>query len=242
MARNPASELDDWRILLHDTLEFTRQAAFPEPVIAVLERYIGNPLPQEWRLDGIRPSYNGELSDWQATARELIGMLDKQALAPIILRTVDKALRIEEIRATHLTRELLQFGREEPAPTRLAIDAAWNCISYSVNAVLVTSLKRQPPLDEENALRLFRRMRKAMLFWAGDFVAEPDIPYKSLLAWLATQSYRNGAKLAPLAADIATLLGLMPAADAADRKYLAHMQASMETLRLKLGSTGPAAG
>lgn len=119
---------------------------------------------------------------------------------------------------------------------------AWKYVPWAASIVIRAAVRRKPALDDASAITLLRTMRRALLHWAADFVSEPDLPIREVLAWVATHRFAERERAAALAEQILLTLALVPAADADDRKYLAKLAASARSLSEQVAGPASSAG
>ncbi len=240
MADTPG--LDDWRRLLADTVDVARDIGCQPCVVETLAGMVGDARAEQWRPNGPFWMFMGDFKAWEALARTAVAALPAAELARTVVQTFSDQLRFEQLQATRLDRLLLKRaypdGSKLPALTR----EAWKYVPWAASLVILAAVRRKPALDDASAITLLRAMRRALLHWAADFVAEPDLPIKQVLAWLATHRFAEPARAAPLVDDIDKTLTLVPAGDAEDRRYVAKLAASVQALRAQLAGPGSPAG
>lgn len=241
--KNQSDDFAIWRGLLQQTVNLASEIGCQPAVVEVLHFMIGEPERSQWS-QGVQPHFLGDFKTWDKFAREAVAKLAPEALGELISQAFATQLRFEKLQGTHmdyiLLRRVYPDGGSLPRLTR----EAWKYINWASSIVILAACKRKPVLDDKTAVSLLRTMLKAILHWAGDFVSEPDLPMKEVMALLAAHRYRIVEQTMRTAERIELALALVPAADAADRKYVAKLKASVDELKeaLKQAWNEPAAG
>jgi hypothetical protein len=211
-------------------------------VIDTLVGMVGDARPEEWRANGPFWMHMGDTKAWDALAKKAVAAIPADELGRIAVQTFSDQLRFEQLQASRMDRLLLR--RAYPGGSKLpALTCeAWKYVPWAASIVTMAAVRRKPVLDDASAITLLRTMRRALLHWAADFVSEPDLPMKEVLAWVATHRFAECERAARLAEQIRLTLALVPAADADDRKYLAKLGASARSLSEQVAVPASPAG
>jgi|GEM_PF-2318372 len=230
---------EDWRRLLADTVDVAREIGCQACVVETLAGMLGDARAEDWRSNGPFWSHVGDTQAWDALAKAAVAAVPDGELGRVTLQVFSAHLRFEQLRSTRLDRLLLQ--RAYPAGSKLPGLAckAWEYVSWASAIVTLAALRRKPALDDALAITGLRTLQRALLHWAGDFVSEPDLPMRHVLAWVATHRFEQRGTAASIVERIEKTLALLPAADAEDRKAVTKLAASAQSLREQLAQPAP---
>lgn len=234
MSAETAPGFDDWRRLLADTVDVAREIGCQPCVVEVLAGMVGDARPQDWRANGPFWLHMGDSKQWDALAKAAVAAVAPTELARLVREAFSAQLRFEQLRSTRMDSLLLR--RAYPTGSKLPALAckAWAYVAWASSIVIVAALRRKPALDDASAITVLRTLQRALLHWASDFVSEPDLPMKEVLAWVADHRFELRRPAADLVDRIVQTLALVPAADADDRKVVAKLAASAQSLREQL--------
>jgi hypothetical protein len=237
-----APGFEDWRRLLAETVDVAREIGCQPCVVETLAGMVGDAQPEQWRANGPFWMHMGDSKAWDALAKTAVAAIPANELGRVAVQTFSDQLRFEQLQATRMDRLLLR--RAYPGGAKLPALAceAWKYVPWAASIVILAAVRRKPALDDASAITLLRSMRRALLHWAADFVSEPDLPMKEVLAWVATHRFEARERAARLVEDIQRTLALVPAADADDRKYLAKLAASAQSLSEQVAGPASPAG
>ena len=223
-----------WRQTLADTLTIAREIGCQPAVVQTLEAMVGDAQPGDWRDNG--PHWLRIASDepWNQAAKDAAMTVPTEELAKFVHLAFSTQLRFEQMRASRL--DLLLLRRAWPQGSKFPgyMRASWAYIGWASAIVAKAALRRKPALTDEAALTQLRTLERGLLHWTADHVSEPDLPMKDVLAWIAGHRFGARTQAATLVDRIAKVIELVPAGDAQDRKYTAHLMKSVEALRAQL--------
>ena len=237
-----APGFEEWRRLLAETVDVAREIGCQPCVVETLAGMVGDARPEQWRSNGPFWMHMGDSKDWDVLAKTAVAAVPAYELGRVAVQTFADQLRFEQLQASRMDRLLL--WRAYPGGSKLPTLTceAWKYVPWAASIVIRAAVRRKPALDDASAITLLRSMRRALLHWAADFVSEPDLPMKEVLAWVATHRFATRERDAGLTEQILLTLALVPAADAEDRKYLAKLATSARSLSEQGAGPPPSAG
>ncbi len=223
-----------WRQALADTMAFAREIGCQPAVLQTLAAMVGDAQPADWRDNGAHWLHMASDAPWNQAARDAAATVPASELAKFIHMVFNTQVRLEQMQASRLALPLLKRAWPEASKLPRYVSKSRMYIGWACAIAVKAALRRKPALTDETALTQLRALQRALLHWAADDASEPDLPLKEVLAWVASHPFGMRTQAAALVERIAQAIELVPAGDAQDRKYTAHLMKSVETLRAQL--------
>ncbi|SMC20806.1 hypothetical protein SAMN02745857_01054 [Andreprevotia lacus DSM 23236] len=230
MAQQQAADFNEWHDVLAGLVAALRKRGLPEPTMQLVERMLGNIQPADWHFSASEWRYRGDFNAWEKLARELLKSIDETTLAQVVSLTFFAHAQLTDLldmRSNSLIYDA-DFTGSPHSPKLLRQALVY--LTFCYNGLLVAATRRKAVLRDTEALGILNTMKRALLRWAAAYAAEPDIPFKAILAWLADHRFSAQTQAQALLQTISATLSLIPASGAAERRYIAHMQGSVEKL------------